>query len=59
MTTYAAMMYTVVLVVSIIGLIVMSKLMPEVLTAYIIWVGIVDIILFWFLLFYTSNVGNQ
>lgn len=57
MTTYAAMMYTVVLVVSIIGLIVMSKLMPEVLTAYIIWVGIVDIILFWFLLFYTSNVG--
>lgn len=58
MTTYAAMMYTVVLVVSIIGLIVMSKLMPEVLTAYIIWVGIVDIILFWFLLFYTSNVGS-
>lgn len=59
MTLFAALTYSVVMVVSAGALIAMYKIQPDSVISYLVWVFSIDLSLFWFLFLYSSNVILQ
>lgn len=59
MTPYAALMYSITLVLSAVAIIIMHKVQPDSTALYLVWVYLIDIVLFLFLFFYTSDIASQ
>lgn len=56
MTIFSVLLYSLVLIVSAAALIIMNKIQPGATVPYLVWVYLIDLLLFLFLSFHSSNI---